>query len=157
MSDTYRIVASRDEDWWGLVISGPALKRPHHTQVKRLEQAEEMARDLVTLMLDVEEADLTATFEVTLSDEDVVTELREALEARQQAELARAKAASRTHSTVADLNRRGYVQRDIGFLLGISHQAVGKLLNEPTKNPAEDTKAAKSRTRRRARQKLTDA
>ncbi|MEO3858483.1 hypothetical protein [Acrocarpospora sp. B8E8] len=162
MNDIYRIVASRDEDWWGLVVSGPGLKRPHHTQVKRLEQAEEMARDLVALMLDVDEADLNVIFDVVLSDEGVASELKEALEARATAEQARAEAASRTYRTVADLSKRGYVQRDIGFLLGISHQAVGKLLNETAKSLSEETNekvapAAKKRVRQRSRRRLTDA
>ena len=54
--ETYIITASRSDGWWALTVSGPGLKRSHHTQVKRLEHAEQMARDLVTTMMDVDVA-----------------------------------------------------------------------------------------------------
>ncbi|GAA2205519.1 hypothetical protein GCM10009850_009770 [Nonomuraea monospora] len=131
--DTYTITASRSDDWWALTVSGPGLKRSYHTQVKRLEQAEDMARDLVVTMLDVE---VDADFALTVADDEVATELEATLVTRLAATLVKQKAAEATQATVADLARRGYVHRDIGYLLGMSHQAVGKLLNEAEKGAA---------------------
>jgi hypothetical protein len=134
--DTYTITASKSDGWWALTVSGPGLKRSYHTQVKRLEQAEEMARDLVVTMLDVDVFEINADFDVTVADEEVATELEATLVTRLAATLVRQKAAEATQATVADLARRGYVHRDIGYLLGMSHQAVGKLLNEAEKEAA---------------------
>ncbi|MFF4616938.1 hypothetical protein [Nonomuraea jabiensis] len=128
--DTYIITASRSDAWWALTVSGRGLKRSYHTQVKRLEQAEEMARDLVATMLDMDVSEIDADFDLTVADDEVATELEATLVTRLAATLVKQKAAEATQATVADLARRGYVHRDIGYLLGISHQAVGKLLNE---------------------------
>lgn len=137
--DTYIITAGRSGRWWALTVCGPGLKRGYHTQVKRLEHAEEMARDLVATMLDVDASEVDADFELTVADEDVAIELEATLLARLAARVAKQQAAEVTQTTVADLARRGYVHRDIGYLLGISHQAVGKLLQE-----AEEAAAPRS-------------
>ncbi|GAA3532781.1 hypothetical protein GCM10022419_009910 [Nonomuraea rosea] len=134
--DTYTITASRSDAWWALTVSGPRLKRSYHTQVKRLEQSEEMARDLVAAMLDVGVSEIDADFELTVTDDEVAAELEATLTTRLAATLVKQKAAEATQATVADLARRGYVHRDIGYLLGMSHQAVGKLLNEAEKGTA---------------------
>ncbi|MEU6791641.1 hypothetical protein ABZ907_08100 [Nonomuraea wenchangensis] len=131
--DTYTITAGRSGSWWALTVCGPGLKRDYHTQVKRLEHAEEMARDLVATMLDVDVSEVDADFELTVADEDVAAELEATLLARLAARVAKQQAAEVTQTTVADLASRGYVHRDIGYLLGISHQAVGKLLQEAEK------------------------
>ncbi|MFC4113126.1 hypothetical protein [Nonomuraea zeae] len=144
--DTYTITASRSDDWWALTVSGPGLKRSYHTQVKRLEQAEEMARDLVVTMLDVDVLEMNADFDLTVADDEVATELEATLVTRLAATLVRQKAAEATQATVADLARRGYVHRDIGYLLGMSHQAVGKLLNEAEKGTAASADDAGTRS-----------
>ncbi|MEZ7127288.1 hypothetical protein ACBR40_18295 [Nonomuraea sp. AD125B] len=67
--DAYTITAGRSGPWWALTVHGPGLKRGYHTQVKRLEHAEEMARDLAATMLDVDVSDLDADFELAVADE----------------------------------------------------------------------------------------
>lgn len=69
--DAYTITASRSDDWWALTVSGPCLKRSCHTQVKRLEQADETARDLAATMLDVDVSEIDASFNLTVADDDV--------------------------------------------------------------------------------------
>ncbi|MFB4264892.1 hypothetical protein [Nonomuraea sp. GTA35] len=146
--DTYTITASRSDDWWALTVSGPGLKRSFHTQVKRLEQAEDMARDLVVTMLNADVSEVDAEFDLTVADDEVATELEATLMTRLAATVVRQKAAEATHATVADLARRGYVHRDIGYLLGMSHQAVGKLLNEEEKGTTASAEDASTRSLR---------
>ncbi|GIH71706.1 hypothetical protein [Sphaerimonospora thailandensis] len=134
--DTYTISVSRSDDWWALTVSGPGLKRAYPTQVKRLEQAEEMARDLVATMLDVDVSEIDADFDLSVADDEVATELEATLLTRLAATLVKQQAAEATQAMVTALARRGYVHRDIGYLLGMSHQAVGKLLNEAEKGTA---------------------
>ncbi|MFI6391103.1 hypothetical protein [Nonomuraea sp. NPDC050540] len=133
--DIYTITATRSDGWWALTVSGPGLKRAYPTQVKRLEQAEEMARDLVATMLDTEPDKIDADFCVRVADEEIARALEATLRARLTAELIRQQAAEATRTTVATLANRGYVHRDIGFLLGMSHQAIGKLLDESAVPP----------------------
>ncbi|GLX97558.1 hypothetical protein [Herbidospora sp. NBRC 101105] len=73
----FRVTAQKSGGWWALTVEGPGLSRPAYTQVRRLDKAEDMVRDLLALHFD-----------------------------------------------------RGYAHREIGVLLGVSHQAVGKLLGE---------------------------
>ncbi|MEV5891909.1 hypothetical protein [Nonomuraea fuscirosea] len=68
----------------------------------------------------------------------------------------RQKAAEATQATVADLARRGYVHRDIGYLLGMSHQAVGKLLNEAEKEAAASADDAGTRSAALPRKEMLD-
>ncbi|MDP9846372.1 hypothetical protein [Streptosporangium lutulentum] len=126
---TYHVTASRDEDWWGLVVGGPGLKRTYHTQVKRLDHAEAMARDLIALMLEIDESEV-GDIDVILADAELAEELAATQQAREAAERQREEAGRRTRQIAQRMRARGYSQRDIGVLLGISHQAVGKLLDE---------------------------
>jgi hypothetical protein len=71
---TYRVTASRDEDWWGLVVGGPGLKCDYHPQVKRLDHAETMARDLIALVLEIDESEV-GDIEITLADAEPAEEL----------------------------------------------------------------------------------
>lgn len=144
--ETYVITAGRSGDWWALTVSGGGLKRGYHTQVKRLEQAEEMARDLVATMRDVDVSEIDADFDLAVADDEVATELEATLLTRLAATLVKQKAAEATQATVADLARRGYVHRDIGYLLGMSHQAVGKLLSEAEKGAAAPAGEAGTRS-----------
>ncbi|TYB58908.1 hypothetical protein FXF51_35880 [Nonomuraea sp. PA05] len=107
--DTYTITASRSDDWWALTVSGSGLKRSYHTQVKRLEQAEEMVRDLVATMLDVDVSDVDADFDLIVADDDVATELEATLATRLTAALVKQKAAKATQATVAIHHEVGHL------------------------------------------------
>ena len=56
---------------------------------------------------------------------DEVTQTRQA---REQAEKVRAETTIQTQRTAQHLEAQGLTQRDIGTLLGLSHQAVSQLL-----------------------------
>jgi hypothetical protein len=142
---TYHVTASRDEDWWGLVVGGPGLKRTYHTQVKRLDHAEAMARDLIALMLEIDESEV-GDIEITLADAELAEELVATQQVREAAERQREEAGKRTRQIAQRMRARGYSQRDIGILLGISHQAVGKLLGEKVGPPARSQPLEKKAT-----------
>lgn len=72
---------------WALTVSGPGHKRAYPTQVKRLEQAEEMTRDLVAIMLDTEPDKIDADFCVRVADEGIARVLEATLRTRLTAEL----------------------------------------------------------------------
>ncbi|MFC7381592.1 hypothetical protein [Sphaerisporangium rhizosphaerae] len=130
---TFRVTAQRSGDWWALVVEGPGLRRPAYTQARRLDKAEAMVRDLLALHFDVDPADV-GDIEITPADEPLAHELVSTRQVRREAERLREEATRRTRATARRLRERGYAQREIGALLGVSHQAVGKLLGETTKH-----------------------
>lgn len=142
---SYRVVATREGEWWALSIDGPGLKRPQNTQVRRLEQAEAMARDLIALLLDKDDADVGA-IEVTLADDEVAEEVADTHKTRAEADRLRVEAAAKTRKIALKLAKRGYVQRDIGHLLGMSHQAIGKLLGDKMTDRVVEKRDVKGRT-----------
>ncbi|MDQ7906973.1 type II toxin-antitoxin system HicB family antitoxin [Phytohabitans sp. ZYX-F-186] len=116
---TYTAVCRRSGGWWA--ISVPELKGVH-TQARRLDQAEGMARDAIALMLDVDPA--TIAVEVRPELPDVVSHALEARRAARQAEEAAERA---TAAAVHSLLDGGYTVRDAGALLQLSPQRISQI------------------------------
>ena len=124
MKPTYTAVCERAERWWAIRIEElPGV----FTQVRRLDQAEAMARDAIAQMLGVR----GETFEVDVQPV-VPTDLRrlvaEARTARSRSEEASEAAARATRVAAAELVRRGLTLREAGVLLGLSHQRIAQLV-----------------------------
>lgn len=63
---TYRFTAERSHQWWAIIspdVTGAA------TQARRLDQAEPMAREVISLLLEVPEDDIDIDLEVILDDD----------------------------------------------------------------------------------------
>ncbi|MGO3151269.1 MAG: hypothetical protein ACTIJJ_01390 [Galactobacter sp.] len=120
--NTYAVKVSRDGRWW--LIEVPELEAVG--QSATLAQAEEAAREVVSLMTDQP----TDGFAVTLTIE-LPTEARTLWdESRKSAALARElelQAAADARRAVAMLLDDGYSQADIGRALGLSSQRVNQL------------------------------
>ena len=66
MMTTYRFTAERSHQWWAIIspdVTGAA------TQARRLDQAEPMAREVISLLLEVPEDDIDIDLEVILDDD----------------------------------------------------------------------------------------
>jgi hypothetical protein len=120
--EVYEATALRDGRFWLLRV--PAVGRS--TQAHRLDQAEDMVRDLVAIMTG-KPAD---AFEV-----NVVVELEPELRALiSEAVAAKADAAARQQAAsiaqreaISRLAESGYTVRDTGRLLGLTYQRVAQL------------------------------
>jgi hypothetical protein len=124
----FNVIARRSQGWWALEVTGDDLPYPAFIQVRRLDQAEAMIRDLLALQLDTSPAEvgdvgITPVLETALADE--VSQTRHA---REQADRLRAEATAQTRRTARHLKEQGLAQRDISILLSLSHQAVSQLL-----------------------------
>jgi predicted RNase H-like HicB family nuclease len=121
---TYTVRARRVGAWWALdVPDAPGV----HTQVKRLDQAESMARDAIGVVLDIS----PATFEVVvlpMIPEPMREIVEEATAARSTAAQAQETAARLTRQAARQLVEEGLTVRDAGVLLGVSHQRIAQLL-----------------------------
>jgi hypothetical protein len=120
---TYTATATRDGNWWAVEIEGLPPNMVGVTQGRNLEESATMAREVVSLLLDVPEDDVEIDLHVTGADDllDEVAKARAAKEAaarREQETLAR---------VARDLTARGLTQRDAAQLLDLSPQRVAQL------------------------------
>ena len=53
----FTATARRSAGWWAIEVTGDELPYPAYTQVRRLDQAEAMVRDLLALHFDIDTHD----------------------------------------------------------------------------------------------------
>jgi hypothetical protein len=121
----YGATATRDDwGWWEITI--PELDT---TQARRLDQAEQAVREVVILRRNLPEDD--TSFDVFLEavlPEHTAKELAAVRDAHKEAEAARRSASDLTRRFVTNLqNELGLSTRDIGRILGVSHQRAAQL------------------------------
>lgn len=122
---TYWVTARRDEGgWWFARVDGV---QGAVTQARRLDQVEAMAREAVSLLLEVS----TDSFDLEVVPElpePLAEALAETQRLRLQAEQVRATATSSSEDVAARLADSGLSVRDIGGLLGVSFQRAQQLV-----------------------------
>jgi DNA-directed RNA polymerase specialized sigma subunit len=115
----------RSGDWWAITV--PALVGVF-SQAKRLDQVEDRAREAISLMLDVDEDDV-GDLDVAVTPPARVADLLEALEESVAAADEATRSAVAVRREIAELLRaEGLPMRDVGELIGVSHQRVSQLL-----------------------------
>ena len=142
---TYRVNARRTGEWWALEV--PDLPGVF-SQTKRLDQADEAAREAIAVMLDVEPEDVAVKVEPVLP-----AYAREALAAVAVAQEEARKAIEREREAMqraAAVLTEQLSQRDAGRFLGVSFQRIHQLLKsyrpQATPRPRKRESAASSRT-----------
>jgi hypothetical protein len=125
---SFKVTAHRSQGWWALEVTGDGLEYPAYTQARRLDQAEDMVRDLLALHFDISGGEVGRLEIVPVLDGALADELSRTRQAREQAEKLRADATAQTRLAARHLREQGLAQRDISILLGVSHQAVSQLL-----------------------------
>jgi len=122
---SYRVQATRSGDWWAITI--PALPGAF-SQCKRLDQVEAMAREVIALMLDIDPTDVgDIEVDVQLPDQ-LADDLATLRRSERLADDARQAAAHAQRRAAEQLRAAGLSVRDIGRLLGVSHQRVSQIL-----------------------------
>jgi predicted XRE-type DNA-binding protein len=124
----FKASAHRSQGWWALEITGDDLSHPAYTQARRLDQAEEMVRDLLALHFGISKDEVGQIEVVPVLDGALAEEVTQTRQARERAEKIRAEATIQTRRAAQHLKAQGLAQRDISTLLGLSHQAVSQLL-----------------------------
>lgn len=125
---TYRVTATRSGDWWLLAVDCLDVV----TQARRLDRAERTVRDLIATWLDVGAATIGVQIHVPELAEDVEDLHRRWRLARE----AKAAAAARAREVARKAADRGMTVREIGVLLGISHQRAQQLISpRPLRRP----------------------
>lgn len=122
----YTVRARRIGGWWALDVEGI---RGVHTQVRRIDQADDMARDAIAGVLDV----APESFQVVVlpvMPGPVRAIVDQAKMARSQAAAAQDVAAELTRAAARRLVQEGLTVRDAGVLLGVSHQRIAQLVRQ---------------------------
>jgi predicted RNase H-like HicB family nuclease len=124
-SQLCRVEAVRSGDWWAITVLD---LDGVFSQAKRLDQVEAHAREAIAMMLDIDEDDV-GELDVHVTRPDSVAELLAALEVSIAAAAEASEEASRMRREVAQaLRDEGLPLRDVGKLIGVSHQRVHQLL-----------------------------
>ncbi len=122
----YRVEVTRDGKWWMVAI--PELDR--FTQARRLEEAPRMARDYIAIVLDVPIAEVDVDLAVIDVDGVDVVEAVAKLDAEKaEVDAARERVANDTRSLAKALAGKKVPVRDIGAILGVSHQRAHQLVS----------------------------
>ena len=141
MRQTYTAIAERSGGWWAITV--PEL-RGVFSQARRIERVEYMARDAISLLLDVPADSFDVVVREAL-DPEVEAVVAEAIQARSEALDRQRVAAATSREAVRALDRLGLPQRDIGRLLHLSHQRVAQLLASDRPDHADLRSPARTR------------
>jgi hypothetical protein len=120
----YTVRARRIAHWWALDVEGV---RGAHTQVRRIDQAEDVAREAIAGVLDIP----PDSFAIVVAPEvpaPARTVVDKATKARSEAARAQDAAAQLTRDAARRLVQEGLTVRDAGALLGVSHQRIAQLV-----------------------------
>ena len=123
----YQVEAVRSGDWWAITV--PDL-RGVFSQAKRLNQVEATAREAIAMMLDIDESEVGPVDVQVQPPDEVVGLLDELHHSVSVAEEASAAAATARREAAKLLRDAGFPMRDIGHLLGVSHQRISQILSQ---------------------------
>ncbi len=128
---TYRVTVERDGRFW--LIDVPEIERV--TQARRLEQAEAMARSLISIMTGEPEDSFDVEIQTKLARELGEIVVR-AVAAKGRAAAAQAEASNALRQAAHALVDADMTIRDAAEFLGITHQRVAQLLATTPERPA---------------------
>src|SRR5262245_10432493 len=119
---TYRATVERDGRFWLVRVEGVGA-----TQARHLRELDAMATDLVGVMTDAPPDEIEVEYDFVLPA-SVQEHLDRAAELRSESSRANTAAAEEVRAAARELADSGLPQRDIGRLLGVSHQRAAQLL-----------------------------
>lgn len=126
-SETIEVEVTRSGRWWA--IRFPSVPNVF-SQCRRLEQVDAFAREALAAALD-RDPDTVGPLNLAVAAPDEMASLiDESKRAVAEAQIAAETAARARRTAAVALAERGYPTRDIGALLGVSHQRISQLLAE---------------------------
>lgn len=119
----FRATARREGKWW--VVEIPELGQT--TQARSISEIQGMATDLAAIIVDVDPVEVE--IEVSIRTPELLEGTwQEAREKTRRAQELTLEAAAASRIVVRSLRSSGYTLKDIGAVLGLSHQRVSQLL-----------------------------
>jgi len=123
---TYAVTATRDGDWWALVAKNVA-GREVASQSRRLDVAEQVIREAIALVLDVEPNAFDVTITPVLDQVMVSQGTLDLLGLRRTLADLSDRARRGTPRAVAELRGAGLTVRDVAELLGVTPSRVSQI------------------------------
>jgi hypothetical protein len=128
LKPTYRVTAVRAGRWWQISVRELGSV---HSQTRRLDMVESMARETIALALRAPEDSFDVAVQTDLSSlEGLQAPIEDALRAREAAEKAQEHASGAVRRAVREIRSAGYTARDAGMLLGLSNQRISQIEHE---------------------------
>jgi hypothetical protein len=124
----WRVIAKREEGRWAVRV--PEL-RGLFAEVQGLDSVEAAARRAIARLAEVDPAGIEVTVGVELGGDDA-TLVSRAVETREAAAAAAHAASEASRAAVRALAEAGLTVRDIGAVLGLSHQRICQLRGSTT-------------------------
>ncbi len=123
MTQTFTVTAERGTSgWW--VLEQPDLGVV--SQVRRLDQVDEEMREVIAHLAGIPEADVVIDV-VPVLPEAYMEHAERAARFRESEAAARAEAATQARAAAKALRATGMPLRDVGTIMGISHQRAAQL------------------------------
>ena len=119
----YRATVARDGRFWLVRVEGVGS-----TQARHLRELDTMAKDLIALMTNDNPEEVVVDYDIRLPAE-VADHLRRSEELRAASAEAQAAAAAEVRSAARQLHEQGVALRDVGKVLGVSHQRAHQLVS----------------------------
>lgn len=113
----YTVNVKKGTSYW--IVTVPAIGQA--TQARSIDELNSMTKDLISLVADDPNPEITFSYELP-------PEVAEAVELKRQAAELEARAMATQGVAVKKLHELGVSLRDIGRLLGISHQRAHQLV-----------------------------
>jgi len=120
---SYRATVTRDGRFWLVRVDGVGS-----TQARHLRELDTMAKDLITVITGEPEPEIVVDYDIRLPAE-VQDHLRRSEELRAASAEAQAAAAAEVRSAARQLHEQGVGLRDVGKVLGVSHQRAHQLVS----------------------------
>ena len=120
---SYRATVTRDGRFWLVRVDGVGS-----TQTRHLRELDALAKDLIVVMTGDNEEEVVVDYDIRLPD-DVAEHLRRSAELRAASAEAQAAAAAKIRSAARRLHEQGVALRDVGKVLGVSHQRAHQLVS----------------------------
>ena len=121
---TYKVITGLEKKWWWIEIPGVDMG---FSQAKSYRQVEAMAREVISLLMDVPEDSFDVTIEVRGDEAEVLRKVALTEEAAREAKLA---ADAEKRKAITSLRATGVPVRDVAELLHVSPGWVSELGKE---------------------------
>jgi len=119
----YRATVVRDGRFWLVQIDGVGS-----TQARHLRELDEMSKDLIELMTGSDPTEFDIEYDIRLPAE-VEKHLQRSKELRAASAESQAAAAAEVRIAARQLHEQGIGLRDVGKVLGVSHQRAHQLVS----------------------------
>jgi len=125
LKPVYRVTAARAGRWWTVNVRELSAV---HTQARRLDMVESMAREAIALALRTPQDSFDIAMQTDLASlGSIRAPVEEALSARKASERALEHASASMRRAVQEIRSAGYSARDAGMLLGLSNQRISQI------------------------------